>query len=79
LDWLEKNKTRPKAPRISENRYSKHRFEQVIKDDISSLKSIKRELKRYTYTTNVDYLRAYVDEIKNHKEQLEKIRQIVVT
>ncbi|NCC71529.1 hypothetical protein EOM09_08205, partial [bacterium] len=73
MNWLEDNKTRPKAPRVSENRYSKHRFEKVIKDDISSLKSIKRELKRYTYTTNVDYFKSYVNEIKNHKEQLEKI------
>jgi len=79
LNWLENNKTRPKAPRIGDNKHSKHRFEQVIKDDISSLQSIKRELNRYTYTTNVDYFKNYVDEIKNHKEQLEKIRQIVVT
>lgn len=79
LDWLKLNKSRPKAPRISENRYSKHRFEQVIKDDISSLESIKRELKRYNYTTNIDQFKNYVNEIKNHKEQLEKVRQIITT
>lgn len=67
LWWFETNKTRPKAPRTAENRYSKHRFEQVIRDDITSLKSIKRELSRYTYTTNMDYLAAYVETMKWHK------------
>ena len=79
LWWFETNKTRPKAPRTAENRYSKHRFEQVIRDDITSLKSIKRELSRYTYTTNMDYLAAYVETMKWHKKQLEKVRQMVVT
>ncbi|MCK9466990.1 MAG: hypothetical protein M0P94_01565 [Candidatus Absconditabacterales bacterium] len=79
LDWFEKNKTRPKAPRTAENRYSKHRFEQVIRDDIRSLKSIKRELKRYSYTTNMDYFANYINTMKSHQKQLETVRQMVST
>ncbi len=79
LNRFEANKKRPRAPKSSENKHSRHRFEKVIKDDISSLKSIKRELNRYTYTTNMDYFADYVDTMKWHKEQLEKVRQMVST
>lgn len=79
LDRFEKNQTWPKAPRIKENRYSKVRFIQVVRDDILLLKSIKRELNKYDYTTNVDYFANTVDILKSHKEQLEKVRQMITT
>ena len=79
LSWFEANKSRPRAPKWIENKHSKDRFEQIVKDDISSLKSIKRELKKYTYTTNMDYFASYIETMESHKEQLEKVRQIVTT
>ncbi len=79
IDRFQENRKRPRAPKPWDNRYSKVRFKQVIKDDLASLRSIKRELNNYNYTTNVDYFVDYIEEMKSHKEQLEKVRQMVTT
>ncbi|HKL44500.1 MAG TPA: hypothetical protein VJ892_04485, partial [Candidatus Absconditabacterales bacterium] len=79
IDRFQKNRKRPRATKLQDNRYSRVRFKQVIKDDLASLRSIKRELNNYNYTTNIDYFVDYIEEMKSHKEQLEKVRQIITT
>ncbi len=77
IDWFQENRRWPRAPKAADNRYSKVRFEQVIKDDLASLKSIKRELKNYEYTTNIDRFVEEVDILNWHKEKLEEVRQMI--
>lgn len=78
LDWFEDfSKKRPISKRPWESHDTKERLKEVIRNDIAYLKSVKRELKRYTYTCNPEIFQENLDALESHKQPLIEARQII--
>lgn len=78
LNWFEDfSKKRPISKRPWESHDTKERLKEVIRNDIAYLKSVKRELKRYTYTSNPEIFQEDLDTLESHKQSLIEARQII--
>jgi hypothetical protein len=67
----------PLSKRPGESHNTRERFRAVVRNDILYLKSIKRELKRYKYTSNPEIFQQDLDELERHLPKLERVRQII--
>ena len=76
FDKFDNNWPLPKRP--WESLKTRERLKAIVRNDIAYLKSIKRELKRYEYTSNPEIFQKDLDELENHKKVLEDVRQIIV-
>ena len=69
---------RPIPKRLWESHKTKERLKSVVRNDITYLKSIKRDLKRYEYTYDPEIFQRDLDELENHRKILEDVRQRIV-
>lgn len=78
LDWFKEFKTPwPKAPKLWESKNTKSRLKQVVKDDIQYLKNMEKELWKYNYIYNPEVFVSDINQLNDHKEKLERVRQII--
>lgn len=76
LDRFDKfNDHWPQPKRPWESRRTLERLKAVVRNDIAYLKSIKKELQRYTYTWNPEIFEADLDELERQQLILEDVRQ----
>ena len=78
LNWFDEFDKWPMPKKLGEASKSKARLKSVVHNDVIYLKSVKRDLNRYTYTYEQEEFQKNLDELDKHRADLETVRQKIV-